>query len=165
MLHSPQCETAIPVSHLPLHTAEQEWPIHDPVGKDRMLGAGDATGDISQPPTLQGQQPPRAHPSLWRWSRLPGKVRARAADPPLTMSSAKLETPAPRADWVTQRYRSCSALDTPSSWKVARKRRWLMCFTEAAGTTSPLCLCPKDTPGVTQGVTWHRWSQQGCPPK
>lgn len=103
------CNHMSRASHLPLHTAEQEWPVSDP-------------------------------------------ERARAARAPLTMSSAKLETPAPRVDWVTQRYRSCSALDTTSSWNVARKRRWLMCFTEAAGTTSPLCLCPRDTRGVTGGT-------------
>lgn len=75
--------------------------------------------------------------------------------PPFTMSSAKLETPEPRLDWVTQRYRSCSPLDTSSSWKVARKRRWLMCFTEAAGTTSPLCLCPVGRERHEEGSAWR----------
>lgn len=90
----------------------------------------------------------------------PARSRVRAPEgargahhPPLTMSSAKLETPAPRGDWVTHLYRSCSALDTVSSWNVARKRRWLMCFTEAAGTSSPLCLCPRDRHEVTSGAT------------
>lgn len=70
------------------------------------------------------------------------------------MSSAKLETPAPRGAWDTQRYRSCSERLTEASTKVARKRRWLMCRTPAAGTSAPLCRCA--------GV---RWTGSGAPEK
>lgn len=60
---------------------------------------------------------------------------------PLTISWAKLETPEPRSDWVTQRYKSWSVFVTSCNLKEAANLLWLMFFVWATGMSSPLRLC------------------------
>lgn len=63
---------------------------------------------------------------------------------PLTISPAKLDTPEPSSDWVTQRYRSWSWLVTSLRLKEAAKRLWLMFFIRATGMSSPFLLLMTD---------------------
>lgn len=60
---------------------------------------------------------------------------------PLTISWAKLDTPEPSSDWVTQRYKSWSAFVTSCNLKEAANRLWLMFFVWATGISSPFRLC------------------------
>jgi len=60
---------------------------------------------------------------------------------PLTISWAKLETPEPRSDWVTQRYKSWSVFVTSCNLKEAANLLWLMFLVWATGMSSPLRLC------------------------
>ena len=60
---------------------------------------------------------------------------------PLTISWAKLDTPEPRSDWVTQRYKSWSVLVTSCNLKEAANLLWLMFLVWATGISSPFRLC------------------------
>lgn len=91
---------------------------------------------------------PEANSKRWRWEWFL----------PFTTSSAKLETPEPRGDWVTQRYRSWSERWTLSSWKDTTKRRWLRCLTDAIVKMSPLCLCKAREDRVRENTEGHHVS-------
>ena len=62
---------------------------------------------------------------------------------PLTISWAKLDTPEPSSDWVTQRYKSWSVFVTSCSLKEAANLLWLMFLVWATGISSPFRLCKR----------------------
>lgn len=76
---------------------------------------------------------------------------------PLTISPAKLDTPEPSSDWVTQRYRSWSWLVTSLRLKEAANRLWLMFFIWATGISSPFLLLITDKHRDTWGATEAAW--------
>lgn len=78
---------------------------------------------------------------------------------PLTIRPAKLDTPEPRSDWVTQRYRSWSWLVTSLRWKEAANRLWLMFLVWATGISSPFRLCITDEDRQTDRQTGRQTDQ------